>query len=244
MKTLASSALALVACFVARTAAADTCPVMEGAPGLARTATEERLAYLARAFDREVHDVDTWSWTWGSIYTAGVVAESVALGITTNHGTRTDLTVGVIATAVGAASLYGLPLKLTLPLRAARRHWDDPDACAVLARAERTLVNVEANQRLATGILPHLGNVAANAAIALILGVGYGRWSSAAISAGVGLAIGETNAFTQPHHLSTVLTRYRSGQLDGPDVPPPSVSWAIAPVLTRRMSGAALVLQW
>ena len=244
MKTLGPSLLALAACFVAASAQADGCPVMDGAPGLARAGTEERLAYLAKAFDREVFEVDAWSWTWGSIYTAGVAAESIALGITTNHGTRTDLTVGVISTAFGAVSLYGLPLKLTLPLRAARRHWNDPDPCAVLARAERTLVNVEANQALANGIVAHLGNVAANAAIALILGIGYGRWTSAAISAGVGLTVGETNAFTQPHHLSEVLARYRSGRLDGPDAPPLSVSWAITPVVTRQMSGAALVLHW
>ena len=138
-------------------------------------------------------------------------------------------------------SLYGLPLKLTLPLRASRRHWDDPDRCAVLARAERTLVGVEDNQRVANGILAHAGNLLVNAGIALILGLGYGRWTSAAISAGVGVAVGEANAFTQPHHLRDVLVRYRTGQLSPIHA---SVAWSVVGVLTHDMHGFALTASW
>ena len=217
-------ALALGASLTAHNARAEVCLAPEGAPALAQVDVDERLDYLARAFDREIRDVDAWSWTWGSVYTAGTVALGVALSQTHDHETRVDLTVGVISAGFGAVSLYALPLKLTVPLRIARAHWDAPDRCATLARAERTLVNVEKDQSLATGILAHLGNVAVNAAIALILGVGYGQWTSAALSGGIGVAIGEANVFTQPHHLREVLTRYRSGHLDAPEA---KVAWSV-----------------
>jgi len=222
-------------------ARADACPAPADAPAVAQLGSAERLEFLARAFDREIHDVDVWSWTWGSVYTAGTIAQAAALPLTHDRGARTDLTVGVISTAVGAVSLYGLPLQLTLPLRASRRRWDDTDRCAVLARAERTLVSVESDQALANGLLAHLGNVAVNAGIALILGLGYGRWTSAALSGGVGVAVGEANAFTQPHHLRGVLARYRSGQLAEPAG---GLAWSLRPVVAGGMSGALLTVAW
>lgn len=194
-----------------------------------------------RAFDREIADVDAWSWTWGSVYTAGTITEGVALSLTRDAGTRVDLTVGIFSTGFGAATLWLLPLRLTLPLRAARAQKDSADRCAALARAERTLASVARDQALATGIFAHLGNVAINATIALILGLGYGRWPSAALSAGIGVAIGEANLLTQPHHLRDVLARYRSGQLDPPGA---KVGWSVVPVLAPRMAGGVVAISW
>ncbi len=223
-------------------ASADVCPAPPEAPLAAQVGSAERLDSLARTFDREIRDIDAWSWTWGSVYAAGVVAESVAFASTHDEGARIDLAVGISATAFGAASLYVLPLKLTLPLRASRSDWNDPDRCKVLARAERTLVSVERDQALATGVFAHLGNVAVNAAIVLVLGVGYGHWVSAALSGGIGVAVGEANLLTQPHHLRAALLRYRSGRLDAPD--DAKVAWSIAPLVARRASGAMLTVSW
>jgi len=226
---------------VSARARAEVCPAPADAPSVEQVDAGERLDYLARAFDREIETIDIWSWTWGSVYTAGTIAEGVGLSLSRDPGARTDLTVGVIATAVGAVSLYALPLKLTLPLRASRRHWDDSDRCAILAQAERTLIRVEKDQAVANGPLAHIGNVVVNAGLVLILGLGYGRWTSAAISGGVGVAVGEANAFTQPHHLRDVLARYRAGQLGTRE---PAVAWSVSPVVERRMSGAMLTVSW
>jgi hypothetical protein len=237
-----SAAFAITASLSADPARAEVCPAPEGAPKVAQIDARERLDFLARAFDREIYDVDVWSWTWGSIYSAGVIAEGVALSVTHDRGARIDLTVGILATGFGALSLYGLPLKLTLPLRASRSHWeDDADRCADLARAERTLVGVENDQSFATGIFAHVGNVAVNAAIVLILGLGYGHWTSAALSGGIGVAVGETNLLTQPHHLRDVLARYRAGRLDASDA---KVAWSIAPVLTPQTQGVTFAIAW
>jgi hypothetical protein len=232
---------ALAPSLVVPNARADVCPAPEDAPAVAHADPGERLDYLARTFDREIYDVDAWSWTWGSVYAAGTVVEGVALSLTHDPAARIDLTVGVLSTGFGAVSLYVLPLKLTLPLRAARAHWNAPDLCAPLARAEHTLVSVESDQALATGVFAHLGNVAVNAAIVLILGVGYGHWTAAALSGGIGVAVGETNVLTQPHHLRDALLRYRSGQFDAPER---KVAWSLLPVVTHRMSGAMLTVSW
>jgi hypothetical protein len=227
-------------------AGAAVCPAPEGAPAVATIDPEVRIAYLTQAFDREVRDIDAWSWTWGGIYTTAAIAQGTVLALTTNHATKIDLTVGAIAAGFGALSLTLLPLKLTLPMRSAsdaakqRRLGGDP--CLALASAEQTLVSVAKDQALSTGIVGHIGNVAVNLGIALILGLGYGHWVSAAVSGGIGLAVGETNAFTQPHHLAEVLERYRSGRLDPTTAKVASCS--VVPVVSPSMSGAAVVFVW
>jgi hypothetical protein len=219
----------------------DVCPGPEPGLTVATVDSQERLDYLARAFDREVREIDAWSWIWGTTYTVGAIPQGVGLAYTHDHGTRIDLTVGTISTAFGAVTLYLLPLQLTLPLRSARRHWNDRDPCATLARAERTLVSVDKDEALANGIVAHLGNVAINVGIALILGLGYGRWSSAALNGGIGVAVGEANAFTQPHHLRDVLERYRSGRFDRTS---PRLTVAVVPMSARDLMGVALRVTW
>jgi len=242
--------LAVAASLTPTVSHADTCPAPPFAPSLASVDAKARIDFLVRAFDREIFDIDAWSWTWGSVYAAGAIGQGALLPFTPDPGKRIDLKVGIVSTTFGAVSLYGLPLQLTLRLRSARRALSDADAadpCVALARAERTLLRVEKDQAFANGIAGHLGNVAVNLVFAGILGVGYHRWPSAALSAGVGIPLGEGNAFTQPHHLTDVLGRYRSGQLDvrgTPGPPLPTFAWSIVPIVSPRLSGAALALSW
>jgi hypothetical protein len=241
----ATAVLGSTAVLASTRATAAVCPAPEGAPAVASIDSEVRLEYLTSAFDREVRDIDAWSWTWGAIYTAATIGQGTALVLTTNHATKTDLAVGTIAAGFGALSLTLLPLKLTLPMRsassAAKERPPGEDPCLALAGAEQTLLHVAKDQALSTGILGHIGNVVVNIGLTLILGLGYGHWVSAALSGGIGVAVGETNAFTQPHHLADVLERYRSGRLDPTTT---TVSWSVVPVVTPSMSGATVVFAW
>jgi hypothetical protein len=230
---LAAAAIALVA----RIASADSCP--SSTPELAAVDSQVRLRFLEETFDREIHNVDLWSWTWGTVYAAGAVAQASIIPTTSDHGLRTDLAVGSISAGGGSLLLFGLPLQITLPMRGVRRQWDDADRCALLARAEAVLETGAKNQRLSNGVVPHIGNVLVNAGIALILGLGYGRWQSAAISAGVGVAIGEANAFTQPHRLPSAFEKYRKGELAGSA--PAAVTWSVVP-WTNGAWGASATL--
>ena len=222
---------ALVAALLLAPAVAHAGPCPGATPALEAIDAEDRLRFLGATFDREIRNVDAWSWTWGSIYAAAAVTQAAVIPAVSDHGVRTDLAVGAVSAGVGSLSLYLLPLQITLPLRSARRQWTDPDRCRVLASAEETLATGARHEAFSNGVVPHIGNVLANTGIALILGLGYGRWKSAAISGGIGLAVGETNAFTQPHRLPTALQKYQAGQLEhGPAV----VAWSVA---LRRVDG-------
>jgi hypothetical protein len=246
LKSRALLAMVTLACgLTASTARAQTCPAPADAPLVASIDAQQRLDYLAHAFDEEVRTTDLWSWTLGSAYTIGAVAQASQIPFYANEpGTRTDLYVGSVAFGVGALSNYLLPLQLTLPLRDDRRHWKDGDRCAVLARAEATLVTVQKRQAFATGPSTHIVNIVANVGIMLILGLGYNRWETGVISAVVGGALGEGNAFTQPSNLRDVLARYRSGQLDAPTAPTSKLAWGVVPTVSATSGGASFALSW
>jgi hypothetical protein len=214
------------------------CPAPPEAPGLAAVDTEARLRFLEGAFEREVAAEDLWSWAWGSTYVAAGAAQGITAAVIRDHGARIDLTVGAVSAGIGALTLYGLPLQVTLPLNDVLRRRGDADRCRLLADAEATLVAVADRQRLSSGFLPHVGNVLFNAGLALVLGWGFGRWKSAAISAGVGVAVGEINVLTQPHRLPGVLDRYRAAHLDDAEEAAP------APPLVAGASGNGIGLSW
>jgi hypothetical protein len=218
--------IALLVLMEGAEARAADCPAPPGAPALASVDAEARIRFLASAFDREVRDVDLWSWSWGSIYVAAGGAQAIAAALTHDHGLRVDVTVGAVSAGIGALSLYGLPLRVTLPLRDAGRDRMGNDRCRVLAEYEATLESVASTQRLSGGWVPHVGNVLFNVGLALVLGWGFGRWKSAAISAGVGVVVGEANVLTQPHRMPGVLDRYRAGHLEDADDRGPSPSMA------------------
>jgi hypothetical protein len=221
---------------------ATWCPAPEGAPALSAVYADARLRFLAAAFDREIRDVDLWSWTWGSIYVGAGGAQGTATAFVHDPGVRIDLSVGAVSAAVGAASLYVLPLQITLPLRAARRDWNDPDPCRALAQAEATLAMAADKQRVSSGWAPHVGNVVFNGALALILGWGFGRWTSAGMSAGIGVVVGEANVLTQPHRLPGVLDRYRAGNLGGEPAVPSASPPEVDPARGRGTVGSSVTI--
>lgn len=202
---------------------------------------ETRLDYLAHVFDREVHAIETWSYVWGSVPALAAVGQGVALTLTHDYGTRVDLSVGIVTSLIGVLSLGLLPLRLTLPMRNARWRWAEADRCAVLGHAEATLERVARDQALATGGLTHLGNIALNTGVVLVLGLGYDRWTTAAISGGAGVVIGELTAFTQPNHLNDALEEYRAGRIYAPTS---KASWSIGPTIEKDAWGAALRASW
>jgi hypothetical protein len=225
-------------------ASAEECPAPADAPAVASIDAQQRLDYLRRALDDELQATDTWSWTLGTLFGGIAVAQAGAIAAFPNdRDTRIDLSVGSVGLAVDALSLYVLPLQLTVPLRSMQHHWNDPNRCEVIARAERTLVSVQKDQAFATGITPHIVNILANAGIAIGLTAGFGHYKTGPITGLIGAGIGEGNAFTQPSNLKGVLAHYRAGELDGA-TPPTTVGWGVAPVVGPQMTGASFALTW
>jgi hypothetical protein len=176
------------------TGRAGTCPAPDGSPGLAGIDSQTRMLFLLRAMDRNAEHLRTWSLVWGSTYAGALTAQVVAIPLVRGPA-RIDLTAGAIAAGVGTLSLYLLPLRITS--QAARAHEDalDPEPCRALARVEARFFATADIDRLSGGWIAHAGNVAINAALALVLGIGYGRWVS---------------ALTQPHELVGAQEAYRS----------------------------------
>ena len=92
---------------------------------------------------------------------------------------------------VGSLSLFLLPLRFTLPLGRSR-------TC-------ETIEKVASEQAIGKSWLGHLGTVVVNAAILMVEGLAFNHWKAGFIGAGIGLAVGELNLWTQPTHLQSIL---------------------------------------
>ena len=185
-------AAALAVALVAASAQAGEC----------REDVEERLEVLRLAFDDQIRGLEIWSYSWGSIYTVTAATQAVIAGrMNELNPARTDLIVGAVSAGVGSLTFWLGPLRFTVPMKRVRAGWDDPDRCALLARAETTRAKVESEQALGKSWIAHGGNVLVNVGLALLLGLGYGHWDAALISGLVGTGVGELNLFTQPAKL-------------------------------------------
>jgi hypothetical protein len=164
------------------------------------------LVRLADAVDDEIKGLRIWSLSWGSIYGATAVGSAVAAANVHGSGTQIDLTIGAIGAGIGALSFFVLPLRLIHPLTKLRDNWNDPNRCRILHK-------VAEEEVLGKSWLGHVGNVAVNAAILLTLGLGFHRWQTGFISAGVGLAVGELTLWSQPTGLPRALNGAMTPQI-------------------------------
>ena len=65
------------------------------------------------------------------------------------------------------------------------------DGCAAELRANQLRAAAVDDEAFATGPVMHLANAVLNLAAGLVLGLGYDRWASGAITAASGIAVGE-----------------------------------------------------
>ncbi len=222
-------------------ARAADCPAFAGseAAALDQLDAERRLNYLAVAFDQEVQGLHTWSFAWGSLYAVVGAAQLGVLGWTKDPGTKIDLSIGTASAGFGAVTLFLLPMRLMQPMANARAQWNNPDRCALLAEAERAMVQVARDEAFGKSWLAQSGNVLVNLGLVLISGLGFHRWKEGLISGGIGLVVGETNLWTQPAHMGAKMRAYREGKL----TPPAPPSWFLgAAPLTGQYPGMALAM--
>lgn len=233
-----SATLVLFACSLAR---ADTCPAPEGSPRLAAVDTDTRLTFLLQAMDQEAAHLRTWSIIWGTSYAVITVAQLTALPFV-EEPTRDVLIVGTVAAAVGSATLYLLPLRITSQAPLAHEEALDHDRCRALANVEARFFKTANIDRLSASWIAHAGNVAINGAVVLILGFGLGQWPAAAIAGGIGITVGEVNLFTQPHELIGAERAYRLGleTIGGARPLVPRLGQLVGP----RLAGVQMSLAW
>lgn len=155
-----------------------------------------RVERITAALAEDAADAELWTGAWLLAYTAITAGQLGALVALDDPGERTDLYVGIAGSFGALAGIPLFPLAVLEDGRLLAAY--DADLCRGLAVAERTLERDAENEATGVAWFVHVANVAVNVALGLLLGLGYDRWLSGAISAASGTAIGEIMLFTQP----------------------------------------------
>jgi hypothetical protein len=232
--------IALLLVLAAQRAEAQACPAMEGASAaLVERTPAERAAFLLHHTRRAEEQARTWALTFALSYLGLAVAQVAVLAASSDPGLRTDLGVGAVGSMIGVAAIVALPPTVLLDPEAVEELAPRAAAgdCDALARAEALLVRDAASDAFGTSWVVHLGNVLFNLGIGLLLGLAYGRWVSGAISAGIGILVGEVQTLTRPASLVDALARYRAGELEGA---PRGPRLRVAPAWDGTFAGVAI----
>jgi hypothetical protein len=212
------------------------CPAMDGASSeLAERTPSERVAFLLER-TRSVEEAGRiWSATFAMGYLGLAAAQIAVLTASTDQGRRADMAIGAVSSLLGVASIVVLPMQVIVD----RPEMEElaPRAaagdCDALARAERIFASDAGSEDFGTSWLMHVGSMLFNIGIGLVQGLGYGRWESGAISAAIGIAVGELQLLTKPTGHVAALVRDRTGRFDAP-------SLTLAPSVGPSFSGLAL----
>jgi hypothetical protein len=187
---------------------------------------EERIAFLWSRLDAERPAARSWSIAWGIAYGALTTGQLAAIPFTSDRSSRVLLAAGAATSTLGVLQILLLPIT---PDRLAEGSTPGPaHGRLTLAEAEQALERSARNEAPGSGTLAQLSNLAINAAFGVAVGLVNRNWSSGALSAGGGWALGEAAILTEPRGLIADLARYRSGELDRPRPPAPAL--CIAPL--------------
>lgn len=184
----------------------------------ARTA---RLLAIKAAVRDEAHRCAVWRWSWVAAYGAVTLGQLAPLPFLKDQDLVIDFAVGAVSSALGGLVLMVLPLKIATN---SDKVLAQPDTDEGLSRAEALAQLDAADQLQNVSWVAHVGNVVINLAVGLVLGLGWRHWDSAAISFGVGTALGEVTLLTQSTALGSKLR--------------------LAPVVLPAGGGLQLALAW
>jgi hypothetical protein len=235
---------ALLAATPAPALAEECAPIEGGSSVLEHIDANQRLAFIRERLAADARRARIWSWTWGAAYGAIAGTYYVLSGVESG-GDRVNDLVNAAAASVGLAVLVILPLNVMhdqtwLEKRLARAPNDH--VCAKLADAERLLIRDAESEAFGKSPLVHVGNIAFNLGLGLLLGVGYGHWNEAAQAWFVGAAVGELQIVTQPVDAVYDLRRYRFGLIGHSAADRPRI--AVVPLVSPRNLGLGLALQF
>jgi len=215
----AAAWLALAAGFGgAGTARAGECEVpVLAAPALAAQTPEARLRFIAQTLRQTARSERRYATGWGLIY-AGLAAGTwlfVPLSSDPrqyvesafNSGTSALAGLLVVIRPVGVIRDQQRMEKLLV------QQGTGEVRCTVLAESERLLLHAAESQQSARNALAHIGNVAVNLGLGLVLGYGLDRPQGAAVNTSIGIVLGELMIATRPLQAARGLESYRVGNL-------------------------------
>ena len=223
----------------------ERCAVIQGgADALAAISPAERLSFIQRRLNADARRVRIWAWSWAAIYSGLVVYNGIRLSESKARDDVIDNGFGTGASMLGLAVLTIMPPAVLRDqprlARIVERSSTDSQSCALVAAAEHILLRDAASEAFGQGPLVHAGSFVFNMGLGILLGAGFGRWTTGAIVTTSGIAVSELQQATIRTHVGETLSRYRRGQLSGNAVPAaPTISWAIVPLLERRQLGVS-----
>jgi hypothetical protein len=238
-----AAALAAVAVLLAPGAAGGLeCPAPAGADArLASMPAEQRIAFLRTRLDAGRPSAEAWSWTWGVVNGALTAGQLAAIPFAGTSSGRWTLAASAASSALGVVQVLTLPI---VPERLP----DEGGGCAEVARLEGSLDRSARNVDLATGWVAQLGNVLINGAVATAAGFADHSWRTAALSFGIGCAIGEAEILTTPTAYVGDLRRYRAADLGDASPAAEAPRWAASPApgvaRGRRGGGISIVVRF
>lgn len=208
-------------------AQAQNCPLPPDASprSIAAQSNEARLAFLSKILVEESNRAVNWTLGWGATYATLAIAQLAIMPLFPQEE-QPDWYWGALSTVVGVAFTVIDPLEVREagPVYAQRVNGAPAsESCALIAEGERLLVEGAAHELSGVQWYIHAANVLFNVGLGLVLGLGYGRWTSGAINAAIGTAIGEATILTSPQHLISHWKAYRSGE------PATAVSFHVVP---------------
>jgi hypothetical protein len=218
-----------------------TASLVGGEPALQHLNADVRLRFIHERLHVDARHARIWSYAWGTIYSALAAGQFVAAPLV-SHASGLDLYVGGGAALIGVIPLVVTPLKVIgdeKRLDELETEASKTDSCVALAQAEKLLNRDAANEARGRSLLFHGGNVVFNVGLFLVLGAGFGHWTSATISLLTGIATGEVMIFTQPVGAVEALRQYRRGDLGSPLA---GVRMGIAPLIAKGRAGMVLIV--
>jgi hypothetical protein len=234
---MAVAALVAIAPAVGRTQ--EGCPTVTGTT-LSRAAAGEHAQRVAAQLSDEATRARRWTIGWTIAYGALTAAQGIPAFFVGDKGLRADLVVGAATSAIGLLGVAVLPPEVLACHTSLTRELGDgtlADSCAAGLRADQLRAAAVDDEAFATGPVMHLANAVVNIAAGLVLGLGYDRWASGAITAASGIAVGELQILTAP-------TRLRDAPAGADATPTVAVTIMAVPSVRTTASGLALAVHF
>ena len=225
-------------------ASAGECEIpVAAAPALAAQTPDARLRFIAQTLRQTARSERRYAGGWSLVYTGLAAGTWLFVPLSSdprqyvesafNTGTSLLAALLVVIPPIGVIRDQQRMERLLL------QQGTGDVRCTVLAESERLLLHAADRQESARNALAHIGNVAVNVGLGLVLGYGLDRPQGAAVNTSVGIVLGELMIATRPRQALRSLERYRIGNLQ-PESETLTMPLSVTPLLMRSGYGVAV----